>query len=573
MIILKKLLCVILTLALILSAASVGVFAAADKGDVRFGVASDLHYCPPRQTFEKTNDDPIFWYANRRAAMEDEGGFIIDEFLNRCEEEDYDFVLISGDLADDGKVRPEDHRAVAEKLRSFEKRTGKQVYVINGNHDVGMDSATTRATFMEIYHDFGFDEALCRDDKTCSYTADLNAKYRLIALDSNDPSKSTEDGMTLDLVRWVVDQAKQAKEDGKYPILMMHHNLIDHMPIQRLINRNFIVRYHFTTAELFADAGIKLVLTGHEHCNDTAVYTSALGNKIYDFTTTSLTMYPLAYREFTLTEDKIDYSLNEIEKIDYDALRAACPEFTDAQIELMKTDLNAYAKQFLKVGVQYRLQLSWTDEKLGVKKGDFGYSLVRGAVDILNNTLSDPLYGEGSVSERALKYGIEIPQTGYKNGWDLATDIVAAHYAGEETLTIDSPEVTALFRTFAVLFREEAAGIDNAVLDDAAGGIFKNLGVTGISDRLVIDFCKSIGTYTAAEYLLLAIASPILAEFVSDSDGASDNNGSIEGYGAGSVTGNIANVGKNSAGIAGKIGYYISLVLRYILKIAAKYVA
>ena len=42
-----------------------------------------IHYTNPELL-----DDPIFWYANRRAAMENESGFIIDEFLNQCAEND-----------------------------------------------------------------------------------------------------------------------------------------------------------------------------------------------------------------------------------------------------------------------------------------------------------------------------------------------------------------------------------------------------------------------------------------------------------------------------------------------------
>ena len=69
-------------------------------------------------------DDEIYWYANRRAAMENESGFIIDEFLNQCaENDDVDFVLISGDIVDNGRAIAQEHTDVAAKFAAFEEKT------------------------------------------------------------------------------------------------------------------------------------------------------------------------------------------------------------------------------------------------------------------------------------------------------------------------------------------------------------------------------------------------------------------------------------------------------------------
>ena len=40
-----------------------------------------------------------------------------------------------------------------------------------------------------------------------------------------------------------------------------------------------------------------------------------------------------------------------------------------------------------------------------------------------------------------------------------------------------------------------------------------------------------MGPVTPGQYFLIAVASPIVYEFVYDSDGVDDNNGSFEGYG------------------------------------------
>ena len=562
----KKIISVLMSVLLTLSAFSALAYAA-DKDELKVAVASDLHYCAPEAELEKTNDDPIVWYANRRCAMENESGFIIDEFLNQCaESDDVDYVLIPGDLADSGRRLPEDHYAMAEKLRKFEESSGKEVYLINGNHDAADDSNTTLALFKEIYADFGYDHALTTREDDCSYTADLGDKYRLIALDSNHPTKSTEDGMTTEKMSWVKEQAELAKQDGRYPIVMMHHNLLDHLPVQRLLSRNFIVKFHFTTAELFADWGIKMVFTGHEHCSDATVYTSALGNKIYDFTTTSLTMYPLEYRVLSFSEDEIRYESRSVDKIDCDALRASVDGYTDEMIAAMNTDLTAYSKAFLKAGVQYRLERSLSAEKMGIDEDAIYYETVMYAVNKLRSLLSMPLCGENSLQEIAAEYGIEIPDSEYKSGWDLATDLVAWHYSGGEHFDLNSVEVTTLLRAVAAILRNDLAGVADDVLLKAANSFLAELGYGPIADSLIKYCISKYGVYSKAELFLVAIASPILYKFAYDNDGVDDSNGMIEGYGISDVKTNLGNIADNIRSLTEKAVFYIQTVVTLLLR-------
>lgn len=564
----KKVLSIILSVIMASSVLCVGV-CAEEKNDLSFAVASDLHYSAPEEELEKTNDDPIFWHATRRCEMENETGLIIDEFLNQCaESDDVEYVLISGDLANRGRSRPEDHLVIAQKLRDFEKKSGKEVYVINGNHDASNDQATTLARFKEIYAEFGYDHALTTRADDCSYTADLGEKYRLIALDSNHETKSTEDGMTADRLKWVKEQAELAKEDGRYPIVMMHHNLLDHLPIQRVLSRNFIVKFHFTTAELFADWGIKTVFTGHEHCSDATVYTSALGNKLYDFATTSLAMYPLEYRVVKYNDNEIKYETRSVDKIDYDALTATTKGYTDEQIAAMRADLRAFSKGYLKAGVQYRLELSLSPEKMGIDEGSAYSKPIIYAVDKLISLLRMPLCGdENSLQSIAKEYGIEIPDSDYKTGWDLATDLVAWHYSGGEHFDTDSVEVTTLLRAVATILRNDFAGIADDVLLKAANSFLGELGYGPIADSLTKYCISKFGVYTKAEIFLVAVASPILYKFACDNDGVDDNNGVIEGYGTVNFKTNVSNIVGNLDSLSEKITFYLRLVMSYLAKL------
>lgn len=563
----KKVLSIILSVITASSVLCVGV-CAEEKNDLSFAVASDLHYSAPEEELEKTNDDPIFWHATRRCEMENETGLIIDEFLNQCaESDDVEYVLISGDLANRGRSRPEDHLVIAQKLRDFEKKSGKEVYVINGNHDASNDQATTLARFKEIYAEFGYDHALTTRADDCSYTADLGEKYRLIALDSNHETKSTEDGMTADRLKWVKEQAELAKEDGRYPIVMMHHNLLDHLPIQRVLSRNFIVKFHFTTAELFADWGIKTVFTGHEHCSDATVYTSALGNKLYDFATTSLAMYPLEYRVVKYNDNEIKYETRSVDKIDYDALTATTKGYTDEQIAAMRADLRAFSKGYLKAGVQYRLELSLSPEKMGIDEGSAYSKPIIYAVDKLISLLRMPLCGENSLQSIAKEYGIEIPDSDYKTGWDLATDLVAWHYSGGEHFDTDSVEVTTLLRAVATILRNDFAGIADNVLLKAANSFLGELGYGPIADSLTKYCISKFGVYTKAEIFLVAVASPILYKFACDNDGVDDNNGVIEGYGTVNFKTNVSNIVENLDSLSERITFYLRLVMSYLAKL------
>ena len=536
-----------------------------DSDSLKIAAAGDLHYSAISEELEQTNSDPVFRYANRRAAMEEESGFIIDSFLNQCAEDDsIDYVLIAGDLADSGKRYPEDHRAVAEKLKAFEDKTGKDVFVINGNHDAGNNLNTNYDLFKEIYADFGYDKAIETRTDDCSYTADLGEKYRLIALDSNNPDKSTEDGMTADKINWVKKQTKSAKDDGRYPILMMHHNLLDHMPAQRILSRNFIVKFHNTTASLFADWGIKTVISGHEHCSDVSSFTSAGGNVIYDFAVTSLTMYPLAYRVFTFTDETIKYESQTIRSIDTDALISAQPALNDIQTDKMNEDLNAYAKGFLKAGVQYRLERSLSPEKLGVNENSVAYNAVSVFSDRLISILNTDYEGENGIIELAEQYNIDIDPAGYKNGWDIATELVASHYAGEESNDLDSDEVVLLLKTASLILKDIPAYVtDNAILN-GINSIVSDYDSQTIQN-LTKKYCSEFGGITPGEYLIAAMLAPFLYEFAFDADGVNDNNGVIAGYGV--KTNRTGNIADNIKNFFEKLISYIDKIMSVLEKL------
>jgi hypothetical protein len=239
------------------------------------------------------------------------------------------------------------------------------------------------------------------------------------------------------------------------------------------------------------------------------------------------------------------------------------PDYSDEQLAEMNKGLNAFAKQFLKNGVEYRLERGFNDEQLGIKPGDIYYGIVRDVVDGLNDVLNIPLYGEGSAQELGAKYGIEIPDSEYKDGWDVATELVSAHYAGSEDYPLSGRDVTLLMRLVSIVLKTELAMVDDLTLTQAATAIVS--ATLGTEKYVIVEnylFGIGYGPISPGEYFLLAIASPLLQSFANDDD-VDDNDGVIDGYG---LNRNSENVKANFTLSVSEFLSSMKMILKFILK-------
>ena len=278
-------------------------------------------------------------------------------------------------------------------------------------------------------------------------------------------------------------------------------------------------------------------------------------------------MFPLAYRVFHFSEKEIKYELKTIEKIDTDALTQATSGYTEEQISLMNEGLNEYSKQFLKAGVEYRLKLGLTMEKIGIEEGEPFYNLVSTAVGSLCETLDTPLYGKGGLQEKAKEYNINMPDSDYEDGWDLATELVAWHYAGCENFPLDSTEVTLFLDIVNYILRDTLSDVGDEVVLAGLNSILEKIGVIdGLSTGFTKFAAKVFGPVTAIEYVLLGIASPIIEKFAND-DEVNDNNGSIPGYGTSSTATQIANTSTHFFSSLGKMFINVGYFFRYFIRI------
>lgn len=532
---LKKSLSIILSLTLVLCSCLVLTASAKnDSDEFGFAVASDTHYVHPVKQAGTTLADEgwVTTFNSESESLTNQSGFIIDEFLKECAENPKcQFVLITGDLATHGRDYVSEHEAVAAKFRKFEKETGKQVYVINGNHDNAKDMPVDHKKFTEIYHEFGYDEALSTDEGTCSYSANLNDEYTLVALDTCDERYRVVPNNDIARMDWAVKQIKAANKQGKKVIMIMHHNLLEHNPFQKLNEKNYVVNTPYSFAGLLADLGVKLVFSGHTHCNNVKSYTSFLGNTIYDFSMSSLGNFPAEYKYFNVTDSKISYETKKINHIDADKLAKVCKGFSNEALEMMKNNLQAYTWSMSYREYSEDLRENISPETLGVEESSALYAKLKPVTDTIKEMSATPIYGKGGIQEQAAAYGLEIPDSEYKTLNDAMTLAMLRCKIGDKRYNLNSNDFTVLIRLLAFTVRKSiAATADSDILSDANEMLGK-LGYKGsVADNMLRDFSEKYGFATPEEKEALAIAYGLWGGYFSDVDGVENRDGAIPGY-------------------------------------------
>lgn len=532
---LKKSISIILSLTLILCSL-LTLTASAEKSGENFGfaVASDIHYVHPVKQVGTTLADEgwVTTFKSESESLTNQSGYIIDQFLKECAENPKcQFVLVTGDLATHGRDYVSEHETVAAKFRKFEQETGKQVYVINGNHDNAKDMPVDHKKFTEIYHEFGYDEALSTDDGTCSYSANLNDEYTLVALDTCDERYRVVPNNDVTRMDWAVKQIKAAKKQGKKVIMIMHHNLLEHNPFQKLNEKNYVVNTPYSFAGLLADLGVKLVFSGHTHCNNVKSYTSFLGNTIYDFSMSSLGNFPAEYKYFNVSDSEINYETKKINHIDADKLAEVCKGYSKDALEMMKNSLQEYTWSMSYKEYSENLRENISPETLGVEESSALYAKLKPITDVIKEMSDTPIYGEGGIKEQAAENGLEIPVSEYKTLNDAITLATLRCKIGDKRYNLGSDDLTVLIRLIAFTVRKSIAETADGDILAGANELLGKLGYKGrLADNMLREFSEKYGFATPEEKEALAIAYSLWGGYIGEVDGVENRNGTIPGY-------------------------------------------
>ncbi|MGE4317873.1 MAG: metallophosphoesterase [Deferribacterales bacterium] len=304
----------------------------------RFAVLSDPHVY---DTSLGTSGSAFEDYLAHDRKMLAESVEIMEAMVDEIIAAGVDFVLICGDLTKDGEKVS--HLKMVSMLNRF-IGAGIGVYVIPGNHDInnphamsfnGSSSSSvdsvTPSVFENIYEDCGYSKCIARDPNSLSYIAEPVIGVWLFAIDSckydnNTTSPDTTGEIGAETLTWILGYMAKAQARGKKVMGMMHHGIIPHFAAQTTFFPEYVVDEYLTVGGALANAGLKIMFTGHFHAQDIIKSTYSNGF-LYDVETGSGVTAPSPYRVIDLdivteTYDIASYEIHSIpSKADFDTYK------------------------------------------------------------------------------------------------------------------------------------------------------------------------------------------------------------------------------------------------------------
>lgn len=281
-----------------------------------FIIASDLHYQSPLMTdfgeafqnFVRNDDGKVVEYVDS----------ITDAFLAETAGKQPDALILSGDLTQNGeKVN---HEELAKKLRLLESQ-GVPVVVIPGNHDINHPSAASfegtekkkadninAEEFYSIYREFGYDEAMDRDENSLSYIYQADERYWLMMLDScqYDPENKIGGRIRKETLLWMEKWLERAREEQVMVIPVAHHNLLKE---STLYPEDCTLENAVQVIDLLEQYGLPVYISGHLHLQRVKKHGNGGPSQaeesygIYEIVSDSMVIPPCQYGELRWQED------------------------------------------------------------------------------------------------------------------------------------------------------------------------------------------------------------------------------------------------------------------------------
>ncbi len=282
---------------------------------LKVNIISDIHYYAREmgcegKAFDKANvtNSNEMYYSRE----------ILEALMKQLAEDDPDIVLVSGDTT--CKAEKPAHEGIIKLLREL-KEKGKRVYVITATHDFNDNGmtyfyegderrqvpGTKREELLEMYREFGPDEAISVHKDSMSFVVQLCDGYRLFAL-NDDRNHKGASGFSDDCFEWITEQIEDAKKNGQFIIPMTHHPMLSPSPFYKIIGGGNIMGEAEKRIDEFTEMGLHYMFTGHTHMQDISYKYTDAGKIFYDITTAGAVGYPATYRQavFMPSEGKID---------------------------------------------------------------------------------------------------------------------------------------------------------------------------------------------------------------------------------------------------------------------------
>lgn len=281
---------------------------------------------------------------------------VIEAFLDEVIEAEPSALVLGGDLTFYGEK--ESHLQLAEKLKRVEE-AGIDVVLIPGNHDINTKNAksylgkktedaedTGPEEFVEIYKDYGYEEALLRDENSLSYIWELDDKNWLMMLDScqYEPKNLVTGRIKPETLLWMQEQLEAAKEQGIQVIPAAHHNILDQ---SRLYTTECKMDDNLDVVDLLEANEVPVFLSGHMHLQRIKKHKPEPGADdgaygISEIINTSFAMPPCQYGVMKWAEDgSLSY---HVKTVDVEAWARR----QEGEVDENLLHFNEYSRSFLK---------------------------------------------------------------------------------------------------------------------------------------------------------------------------------------------------------------------------------
>lgn len=347
---------------------------ATEPSRITLNILSDLYYLPLSLSGGKAQE------TGQALRLSAESAPAVEEALATVLQNRPEALILTGDLTNNGE--PESAAALAKQLEKVEQ-AGVPVYVINGDCDVH-DGGLSPSAFRRIFRAFGYDGAdhaayyqpLDTPDGSAvqgglSYAVTPKEGIRLLMIDAESYAGGSAPGGAISdgLMDWILQQVRQAKQNGETLIAGMHRPVLPHKTGSTTPAFTGVAGSSDEIAQQFADAGLTYLFSGHMYETDVASYTSPAGNWLMEMATGSPVTYGAPIRSAVVEGAKITLSAESVtritwkgQRIDYQAhLKEQLfskTAFADYAMRFLDSELKLWESAGLKAGIEHAAGIS-----------------------------------------------------------------------------------------------------------------------------------------------------------------------------------------------------------------------
>ena len=435
-----------------------------EEARLEVAVLADTHYTSPTLFDDESVENFPSKFSDTKTFAVSRA--IIKSTIDQIIANGTKYILIAGDLCDRHDLVS--HTELAAIFTEVEK-TGVKIFVAPGNHDVTgeegyegkqflkssaepvrvadfynpivgeprPEGVTIASQFRNIYNNFGYSEAI--NVNGLNYVADLNEKYQLIVIDNCSVD------LELNTIEWAKQQVENAISAGKTPIAMMHKpidNMFGDAGSMLKFMGNATSARAKTLMNQLSDAGLKFVLSGHNHANNIAELKSEdeEGNEVlamFDIMTSSLIHGDNSYKVLRFSDNYVVGKTLKLERVNESYLPSyLATEERNAVVSNLENYSYEHLKKFIADTVSSDSIKTFLSDALygkGVTAPAKFDTFVTALVDFITKPFYKSVGGSNSVEALYEKYGATLPSSNYYNVSDLVASAMKQFFVGEES--------------------------------------------------------------------------------------------------------------------------------------------